>query len=135
MPGVLTSAVASNLLDHLFGGPAYALPANLYAGLSMGKANRAGVAFEPTASSYARAHVPNAASAFTPAAGGEKTNTATILFAPPAEDWGAAMSFFLADAQVGGRVVAMADFAAPRLITAGGPAPSVMPGNLVLTMG
>lgn len=133
MAGYLTDYANNKVLDLLFGATAFPPPANLYFGLSVTGANKTSWVNEPQGGGYARATLANNATSFQPASGGTKSNAVVITFPAPTADWGTVQSFFVADAPAGGNILAMADLAAPKAITAGGPAAKVAVGALFLS--
>jgi hypothetical protein len=133
MPGFLTEQVNNKVLDCFFGGVPIAPPRTLYVGLSLTRAYKGGYTSEPLDGSYARVAVPNDLSNFLEASSGTKTNALTIAFPPPSATWGTISSVFIADAAVGGNVLAMADLTASRMIHAGDPAPKIAVNALFLS--
>jgi hypothetical protein len=133
MPGFLTDYSNNKVLDLFFGSSIYTPPANLYLGLSLISANKAGGVIEPSGGSYARVPVVNSPTNFPTASAGTKSNAGTITFPGPTADWGTIVSVFIADAAAGGNVLAMADLTTPRAVTNGSAAPKVAAGALFLS--
>jgi len=133
MAGFLTDYANNKVLDLIFGAAAFAPPSNLYFGLSMNGSNKAGSVGEPQGGGYARATLANNAANFPGASGGTKSNAAVIVFPAPTADWGTVRSFFVADGPTGGNVLAMADLALPKSISAGGASAKVALGALFLS--
>ena len=125
MPGFLTDFANNKVLDCFFGGVAIAPPSTLYVGLSLTQSYKGGYISEPAGGSYARVAVPNDLTHFPSASAGTKSNAAAITFPAPTADWGSILSVFVADAAIGGNVLAMADLPAPATINGGATAPSI----------
>jgi hypothetical protein len=133
MPGFLAESINNAVLDCLFGGSTLRAPLTLHFGLSLARAYRGGFLTEPDAVSYGRVAVPNDRGHFGQAESGTKSNTMTITFPAPTEDWGTIASVFVADEAVGGRILAMADLPAPRVVRAGDVAPAIPAHGFFLT--
>lgn len=133
MPGFLTDATNNKVLDLLFGSSAFMPPATLYVGLAINHANKLGVAYEPGGSGYARVALPNTSMSFSTAVCGTKSNAVAVTFPAPTADWGTVQSLFLSDSPRGGTVLAMADLASARTITAGSAAAKVAVGSLLFS--
>ncbi len=131
MAGFLTTYSNDLVLDHLFGATAPGPPSTLYLGLSQAAANRSGATAEPAGGGYARVALGNTPANFPGASGGRKCNGAAFAFPGPTGDWGLVRSVFVADAEAGGHVLAMADLVRPRRIAGGSVRVEV--GGLVLT--
>lgn len=130
MPGFFTDYSNNKVLDQFFGAVAFTPPGTLYVGLSQSTSNKAGSIVEPTGGGYARIAVANSLTTFPAAAAGTKSNAGVIAFPSPSGAWGTLQSVFLADAAVGGNVLAMADLATSKTINAGAPAPTIAAGAL-----
>lgn len=133
MAGFLTDSMNSKILDMVFGGSAYTPPATLYIGLSLGGASKFGIPTEPAGGGYARAPIANTLTNFPLSVGGTKSNAVSVTFPSPTGNWGTIASLFLADAQVGGTVLAMADLTVPKSITTGNSPATVAVGALFLS--
>lgn len=133
MPGFLTDLVNNKVLDCFFGGVAISPPSTLHVGLSLTKAYKGGYVSEPACGSYARVAVPNDRTRFLAASSGAKSNAAPILFPTPSAAWGTILSVFIADAAVGGNVLAMADLPSSKTINGGDPAPTIAVNALLLS--
>lgn len=123
------------ILDHVLGGILWAPPPMIHVGMSLLRANPAGLISEPVGGGYARASVPNQPP-FWPSAGlhcGSKINGERIQFPIPSCEWGLIRSIFLADDAQGrgGAVLATIDVT-PRRIVAG-PAPWIEPSGVCVT--
>lgn len=130
MSGFLTNYTNNAVLDSLFGSVPSVPPPVLYIGLSTSIARKEGMIREPIASSYRRVAVPNDLEHFEAAVAGSKSNTAPIEFPAPTEAWGLIRSVFVADAAMGGNVLAMADLSLLKTIRAGDKAPVIAIGAL-----
>ena len=133
MPGFLTDLANNKVLDCFFGGVAISPPATLYVGLSQTKSFKGGYTLEPSGGAYARVAVPNDLGRFPSATSGSKSNALPITFPTPSGAWGPVLSVFVADAAVGGNVLATADLPSPRTINAGDPAPTIAVNALFLS--
>jgi hypothetical protein len=130
MPGFFTDYINNRFLDLILGNSAFAAPASLYLGLSLNASNKSGSVLEPAAGNYARVPMANNLANFPSATSGIKSNATTIGFSTPSGSWGTVLSIFIADAPTGGNVLAMADLATPKSISAGTSAPTIAVGAL-----
>lgn len=133
MPGFFTDYTNNKVLDSILGNTPFTAPSTLYFGLSQNTSNKAGTLGEPSSGGYARVAVSNNLSAFASASNGTKTNSSVIGFPAPTGNWGTVSSVFISDSPSGGNVLAMADLASPRTISAGNAAPSIAIGALYLS--
>jgi hypothetical protein len=133
MAGFLTELVNNQILDCFFGGVSIVAPPTLYVGLSLTRAYKGGYTSEPSGGSYARVPLANNPMSFPPAASGRKTNGLAIAFPNPSAVWGAISSVFIADAAIGGNVLAMADLPDSRTINAGDLSPMIAVDALFLS--
>lgn len=125
MAGFLTNHTNNLVLDCLFGGRPLAPPPVLYVGLSLTRAFKGGYITEPGGGGYARVPFPNTLCLFPPARLGGKANALPVVFPEPTDNWGAVASVFVADAPMGGSVLAMTDLADPRVVRGGDPGPRI----------
>lgn len=106
--------------DYTLIATAYTRPTNIYVGLATTLSLRSGVKTEVVGASYAR--VSTTTSYWAATINGQTSNILAITFPAPLENWGTALSVFLADAATAGNVLAMADLSIPRTIVSGGAA-------------
>lgn len=110
----------NELLDHVFGGAAYAAPATLYVGLSTAPIADDGTGIaEPSGSGYARVAVTNDLTKWPAAVGGAKSNGEAITFSQASGGWGTVTHAFVSDAASGGNVLAAGALAASRMVNTG----------------
>ena len=133
MAGFFTDFANNKALDLFFGAAAYTPPGVLYLGLSLTTAHKGGYVTEPSGGGYARVALTNNSTNFPAAVAGSKSNAAAVMFPTPTSDWGTVQSLFVADAAVGGSVLAMADLIAPKLIHSGSATVKVAAGSLYLS--
>lgn len=133
MAGFFTEHASNAALDLFFGGRRHEPTTLLYVGLSTGPASRRASYAEPEGGGYARAALENSGANFPGASGGMKANARAIAFPAPTADWGTIASVFVADAPLGGNVLAMADLARPRAVVAGGRPPTIAAGSLAFS--
>lgn len=128
MAGFLSDQVNNAFLDMLFGGTPFPVPSRIWFGLSKYPASKSGPVLEPAGGGYSRVSIANDTAAFPPAIEGRKDCTVQIRWPAPTARWGIIRAVFLADAPVGGRLLAIADIDR-RLILPGPDGPSIEVGR------
>jgi hypothetical protein len=122
----------AKLLDHILSDPAYAPPASLYVALSTTTPADDGTGFtEPGTGGYARA--VTVAADWSAAAGGQKTNSAAIIFTTPSGAWGTITHFAIYDAAAAGNMLLWGALTSSRTVV-GGVAPKFSAGALIIAM-
>lgn len=131
--GVKTTYYANKILDHTYGGAAFAQPTT-YAGLFTTTptlpAGTGGV--EVTGGSYARVAIPWSA-----AASASKSNSGAVTFPTATANWGQVLAMGFFDALAGGNLLEVA-LINPNGTPAGlavnnGSSPKFLAGNLIVT--
>jgi hypothetical protein len=123
------------LLNHLFGGVAYAVPGTYHFALFTSAPNDTGGGTEvnPSGSGYARKVVTNDTTNFpTIAAPASKTNGASIDFLTASAAWGTVVAFGIYDAASGGNLLFWGDLTTARSVLSGD-TPRFAAGALVIT--
>lgn len=134
MPGAFTDYLNNKLLDVVLGGTTFVGPSTLFVGLSITPSNKAGVINEPPIGiGYSRVAVVNTPTNFPASTNGSKSNANPIAFPTPTGSWGNVVAVFLADANSGGNILAMADLSVPKAITVGTPTPTIAASALFLS--
>lgn len=114
MPG-LSNYLENKLIDHVFRGLAYSLPANLYVGLHTSDPTDSGTANEIAGNGYTRVALApsvsnwlstNGASAgASTGTNGQTSNNALIAFPEPSGNWGTVTNFSIYDALTNGNIL------------------------------
>lgn len=114
MPG-LSNYLENKLIDHVFRGLAYSLPANLYVGLHTADPTDAGAANEVSGNGYSRvALAPSmsnwlstngASSGASTGTNGQTSNNSLITFPEPSGNWGTVTNFSIYDALTNGNIL------------------------------
>jgi len=133
----------NKVIDHIFRGIAFTMPASLYVALYSAAPSDAGGGTELAGGGYARAQLDPSASNWrntqnsgtgaSAGTGGQTANAAAITFPAPTGAWGVATHFAIFDALTGGNPLYTAALGAPKTINAGDPAPTFPIGTLVVT--
>jgi len=119
MAGSKTTAFSNTLLDHIFRGVAWSLPADLYLALYTVAPSDGGGGTEVTGGSYARATLNRAAGTFNAASGGATANTGAVTFTTATAGWGTVVAFAILDASSGGNMLYWGDLTTPKAIGSG----------------
>ncbi len=131
--GRLSDADSNNMLDTRFGGVASNAPATYYVALSTTEpTNTGGNVTEPVGGGYARVAVANNATNWPAASARSKSNGTPITFATPTGSWGTVTHYALYDAATGGTFRGWGRFASGFTIGAGGSAPVIPIGGIVI---
>jgi len=130
----LSDYFANKLIDLIWRGQSYSMPANLYAAYTTDAPTNAGGGTEPGVGDYARVAIPSTLSGWGPTQGDLSTdassgtsgrigNRAAVIFPSPTADQGTATHGKLMDASSGGNLMIWRALAASKSIVSGGPAP------------
>ena len=84
----MTTFLANEMIDHVFGAAAYSAPANITTALYTAAPSDAGGGTEVSGGSYARVSKTNNATNFPAASGGSKSNGTDIDFGTATANWG-----------------------------------------------
>lgn len=118
-------------LDNHFGKAAYAVPANIYVGLSTADPTKDGSGIaEPSGGGYAR--VSTAAADWNAAAAGVLDNANAVTFPAPSGSWGSPAYFTLHDAAAAGNLLAYGALETVQAVGLGSTAPSFAAGDLIV---
>lgn len=125
----------NELLDQVWGGQAYAAPANLFVGLSTTAPADDGtnITEPPGGNGYARVSVPNDLTNWPAAVGGTKQNGTVIQFPTASGAWGTVTHFSIYDAASGGNILGSGSLTTPKTIDSGDTA-SFAVGDLTVTL-
>lgn len=126
------------VLDHVFGGPDYARPANLYVALLTAVIDDSDTGTtialkEPTYAGYARLQVANNATNFPAAANGTKSNGVALTFAQCTDGASTISHFAICDMANGGNVITYGQLGLPKPISQGD-TPSIPIGGLTIEL-
>lgn len=113
MAGNLSNYAENELLDHILGTGALAMPAQVYAALYTSDPTDADSGAEVAGGSYGRQAVD-----FDAAAGGATQNAAEVVFPVATADWGTITHIGLRDALAGGNLLWYGPLTNPKLIEA-----------------
>jgi len=108
-----TNFLETEVLDHVFGGNAYAAPGTLYTGLYTAAPSDTGGGTELSGNGYARQ-----ATAFT-VTGDTASNTSAEEWATATGDWGTITHVGVFDASTGGNLMAYGTLTASKTIATG----------------
>jgi hypothetical protein len=124
-----TNYLENKILDHIFRGIEFTMPAGIYVGLFTAAPGEAGGGTEVTGGSYARVAVGPSAAAWKStqdtASGassgtiGLTRNASTVSFPVPSAPWGDVTHFGIFDALTAGNLLYVGTLDAPRTITTG----------------
>lgn len=139
LTGGMTDYLANKVIDSVFRGEAFTMPASLYEALFTAAPGNAGGGTEASHSGYARVAVARSLASIsgTQAAGstvastgslGKVSNNASIPFASPGADAPAITNCGEFDAPTGGNLLFYAELSTPRSIVAGAAGPVFSPG-------
>jgi hypothetical protein len=107
MANNITTFLAHELLDHVFGAATYTPPATLYFALfTVAPAIDGTGGTEVSGTAYARVAVTNNATNFPAAASRLKSNGTAVTFPESGGSWGTAVSVCVMDASSGGNMLA-----------------------------
>ncbi len=110
----------NEILDHIFGGSAWAAPANLHLALFTVAPNDAGTGgTEVTGGAYVRLSVTNSLANFPAASGGTKSNANALDFIEATANWGTIVFVGIYDAASAGNYLGGAPLAANKTINTG----------------
>jgi hypothetical protein len=131
-----SNATELKVLDHVFGGPDYVRPANLYVALLTEAIDDTDTgttiaAKEASYEGYARLLVVNNATNFPAAADGVKTNGVALTFDQCTDGADTISHFAICDAPVDGHVITYGALGLPKPISAGD-TPSIPIGGLTI---
>lgn len=120
LTGGLSDYLANKLIDLVWRGEDYEMPASMYAALLLSAPTNAGGGIEVSAVSYARAEIQGHEWALSD---GELSNGVDIQFPSPTADWGTVTHHAFWDAPTLGNMLFWAPLDTPRSVVAGGTAP------------
>jgi len=124
MAGSKSDYLENAILNAILGGPAFALPPNIFialstaaysdaaTGTSMSEVSSAGTA-------YGRVAQTNNATNWPASSGGTKSNGTVITFNAATADWGTVNSFYIVDTLSAGNILYGADLTTPRTVVNG----------------
>jgi hypothetical protein len=122
------------LLDHLTGVGAFAMPTHLWVGLFTITPADAGGGTEVSAGGYGRVdHTPGGTN-WNTAATGSTSNKTAIAFSAPTANWGVIVAFGVFDAETAGNLLWWGAVTPNKTINNGDAAPSFAAGALTLTL-
>jgi hypothetical protein len=123
------------VLGHLLRSATWTKPFAIYLALLTALPTDQGGLVEVAAADYARMAVgPDDAVWILRDPDQAHINAATLLFSEPVNDWGTLTGVALFDAATGGNLLVWSALAAPKVVSAGGPAVMFQPGALVFAM-
>jgi len=123
------------VLGHLLRSAAWTKPAAIYLALLTALPDDVGGLVEVTAADYARMAVgPDDAVWILRDPDQAHINAATLLWDEPVNDWGTLTGVALFDAATAGNLLPWSALAAPKVVSAGGPAVMFQPGALAFAM-
>ncbi len=130
-----TDFLENELLDHVWGAAAFVAPVTTFIGLSTTTPADDGtnITEPPGGAAYARVSKTNNLTNWPAAAGGLKENGTTVDFAQATGAWGTVTHFFIADALVGGNILASGPLTTPKTIDNGDTA-SFAVGDIDITL-
>lgn len=129
-----TDYLENEILDHLFGGATYDVPATLYIGLSTTTPTDAGGNItEPSGNNYARCSVTNDKDSWTDAASGALENEVDFTFNTASGSWGTISHFVLYDASSEGNALAFGALSESKAVGSGD-TPKFNAGDLDITL-
>lgn len=103
--GSKSDYLENKVLDGVLGGPAFSLPATVYAALYTVTPSDAGGGTEVTGGSYARVAVTNNVTNWPAAAAGAKANGTEIAFPAATANWGTVVAWGILDAAAAGNLL------------------------------
>lgn len=125
--GGMSDYLANRLVDLIFRGESYAMPAAMYASLYTAAPTNAGGGAEVAGGGYARVSIPTTAAQWA-RTGGRIDNVNNIVFPNPSGDWGTVTHTGLHDAAVAGNLLFWAPLEAAKTVNTGSPTPRFEPG-------
>ena len=130
-----TDFLENELLDHVFAAAAFVAPVTTFIGLSTTTPADDGtnITEPPGGAAYARVSKTNNLTNWPAAVGGLKENGTTVDFATATGAWGTVTHFFIADALVGGNILASGVLTTPKTIDNGDTA-SFAVGDIDITL-
>ena len=126
------------ILDHIFGGTAFSVPATVYIGLHTANPGETGATAEVAVGAYARKDVTNDNTGWDAAAAvsglGTTKNAAIIQFTDPSgANWGTITHFSIWDASSGGNCLVFGALNASVVVNDGDPGPRFNVNGLSIT--
>lgn len=107
------------ILNAIFGGAAFTLPATVYLALFTSAPGDAGGGTEVTGGAYARAAITRNTTNFPTTSTGSISNAVAINFAQASTPWGTVTHAAIMDAASGGNILYYAPLTAPRTVATG----------------
>lgn len=135
MAGSFSDYFELEILDHIFMKGSWAMPSNLWVGLSTADPLDTGAGLaEPSGNGYAR--VSTAGATWNVAASGSTSNATDITFPEASGSWGTISHFAIFDAATAGNMLAHGDLTASKAIDSGDTAKFTggTPGDLVISL-
>ena len=143
--GMISDYAENKLVDFIFRGQAWTIPASLYIGLLTAAPGETGGGTEVAGGSYARVAVTRglaqwagtqSAGSTTASSGTSATtsNNTTITFPAPTANWGVVTHWGIYDAATGGNLLFYGSLAQAKTVNNGDAAPSFAAGQLSLQL-
>lgn len=140
----LTDYLENKLIDAMFRGQAFTMPATIYVGLQTVACSDSSAGTEVTGGSYARVAVTSSlanwagtqsagSTTASSGTGGQTSNNAAITFPAPTANWGTVVSFGLYDASTAGNMLICQALTASKTVNSGDSSPSFSAGALTVT--
>ena len=143
--GMISDYAENKLVDFIFRGQAWTIPASLYFALLTAAPGETGGGTEVSGGSYARVAVTRGLTQFAGTQGAGTTtassgtsattsNNGTITFPAPTANWGVITHWGIYDASSGGNLLFYGSLAQAKTVNNGDAAPSFAPGQLSLQL-
>lgn len=140
----MTDYLENKLIDAMFRGQSFTMPATIYVGLHTSACSDSSVGTEVTGGSYARVAVTSSlanwagtqsagSTTASSGTGGQTSNNAAITFPAPTANWGTVVSFGLYDASTSGNMLICQTLTTPKTVNSGDSSPSFSAGALTVT--
>lgn len=111
-----TTYLQNKVLDHTFKKNTFAVPANIYIGLSLRSPGEDGLSLqEPSGNGYARI----VCNSWATSSGGATSNVGTLKFPQASGSWGTISHVCIFDSISGGNMIAFGSLAASKLVSSG----------------
>lgn len=134
LTGGLSDYFCNKLIDLIFRGQSYSIPANMYLAYTTTAPTNSGGGTEPGVGGYARVAIPSTLSGWGPTqgdlstdassgTGGRIANRSAAVFPSPSADQGTATHAKLMDASTSGNLMVWRALTTSKTIAGGGPAP------------